>query len=127
MVLAAHALRHLGVPMTEVVERFRQTRAAGYRTLRGFFHGDDELAADGAVSDEPRLQSILLAEGAHAVGRSLGELALQALGVEVTAVRRRNIRALEPAAETRFRTGDVVVLLGSPAALAAAEQRLLQG
>ncbi|MBL8390376.1 MAG: hypothetical protein JNN21_00670, partial [Candidatus Accumulibacter sp.] len=46
---------------------------------------------------------------------------------EVTAVRRRNIRALEPAAETRFRTGDVVVLLGSPAALAAAEQRLLQG
>jgi CPA2 family monovalent cation:H+ antiporter-2 len=108
-------------------QAIRQTRVARYRTLRGFFHGDDDLTADGAATDEPRLHSILLAEGAHAVGRTLGELALQALGVEVTAVRRRNIRALEPAAETRFRSGDVVVLLGSPAALAAAEQRLLQG
>ncbi|MEF8752663.1 MAG: monovalent cation:proton antiporter-2 (CPA2) family protein [Accumulibacter sp.] len=127
MVLAAHALRHVGVPMSEVFERFRQTRAAGYRTLRGFFRGEDELAAEGGGSDEPRLHSILLADGAHAIGRTLGELALQALGVEVTAVRRRNIRALEPAAETRFRSGDVVVLLGSPGSLAAAEQRLLLG
>ena len=54
-------------------------------------------------------------------------MALQNLGVEVTAVRRRNIRALEPAPEIRFGAGDVVVLLGKPSALTAAEERLLQG
>ena len=48
-------------------------------------------------------------------------------GVEVTAVRRRNIRALEPTAETRFEAGDVVVLLGVPGALGTAESRLLKG
>jgi len=53
-------------------------------------------------------------------------LAVNELGVEVTAVRRRHIRAPEPSAETRFQAGDVVVLLGAPGALSAAEERLLQ-
>jgi CPA2 family monovalent cation:H+ antiporter-2 len=42
-------------------------------------------------------------------------------------VRRRNARALEPSVETRFEAGDVVVLLGVPAALAVAEGKLLKG
>jgi len=33
----------------------------------------------------------------------------------------------EPAPETRFEAGDVVVVLGEPDSLAAAEMRLLQG
>ena len=127
MVLAAHALRHAGVPITQVLERFEQTRLAGYRTLRGFFPGESDREDDALADEEPRLHSILLGEEAHAVGRTLGELGVHALGVEVTAVRRRNIRALEPSAETRFRAGDVVVLLGPPQALTAAEARLLQG
>jgi CPA2 family monovalent cation:H+ antiporter-2 len=52
---------------------------------------------------------------------------LQELGVEVTAVRRRKIRALEPSPEICFGSGDVVVLLGTPRALSAAEERLLKG
>ncbi|WP_313950792.1 cation:proton antiporter [Accumulibacter sp.] len=127
MVLAAHALRHLGVPNAQVLEHFRQTRSGHYRTLRGFFHGQSDLEDDSLDSEEERLHSILLGDGAHAIGRTLGELAVQALGVEVTAVRRRNIRALEPSPETRFDVGDVVVLLGTPSALAAAEERLLRG
>ena len=42
-------------------------------------------------------------------------------------VRRRRIRMGAPAPETRFETGDVVVALGEPDALEAAEIRLLQG
>ena len=127
MALAAHALRHLGVPNAQVLEHFRQTRSGHYKALRGFFHGESDLEEEAHDSDEQRLQSILLNEGAYAIGRTLGELALQDLGVEVTAVRRRNIRALEPAPEIRFGAGDVVVLLGKPSALTAAEERLLQG
>jgi len=65
--------------------------------------------------------------GAAVVGRALGEMSLDALDVSVSAVRRRGIRALWPGVETRIEAGDVVVLLGAPSALEAAEQRLLGG
>lgn len=127
MMLASHALIHLGVPINRVLKRVRQTRMARYRTLRGFFHGESDRDEDAHDSEEARLHSVSLDVGAYAVGRTLGELAVVSAGVEVTAVRRRNIRALEPSVETRFEAGDVVVLLGVPAALAAAEGRLLKG
>ena len=125
MMLASHALIHAGVPINRVLKRIRQTRAARYRTLRGFFHGEsdhDEHMHDG---DEPRLRSVSLAEGAYAIGKTLGDLELS--GVEVTAIRRRNIQTLEPTNGSRFEAGDVVVLLGVPGALAKAEARLLKG
>lgn len=127
MMLASHALILVGVPVNRVLKRVRQTRMARYRSLRGFFHGEsdrEEIVRDG---EEPRLHSVPLGSGAYAVGRTLGELALGGVGVEVTAVRRRNIRALEPSAETRFEAGDVVVLLGGAEALAVVETRLLKG
>lgn len=127
MMLASHALIQVGVPINRVLKRIRQTRMARYRSLRGFFHGESDRDEDAHDSDEPRLHSVPLAAGAFAVGRTLGDLSLDGLGVEVTAVRRRNIRALEPAADTRFEAGDVVVLLGVPGALAVVEERLLKG
>jgi CPA2 family monovalent cation:H+ antiporter-2 len=127
MMLASHALIHVGVPINRVLRRVRQTRAARYSTLRGFFHGESDREEDAHDGDEPRLHSVSLVAGAYAIGRTLGELAVDGRGVEVTAVRRRNIRALEPSADTRFESGDVVVLLGVPAALAVAEGRLLKG
>lgn len=127
MVLASHALRHLGVPHAQVLEHFRQTRIGHYRTLRGFFHGESDTEEDSLDAEEARLHSILLTDGAHAVGRTLGELALGKHVVEVTAVRRRNVRTLEPSADTHLGAGDVVVLLGTPSALAAAEESILRG
>ncbi len=127
MMLASHALIHLGVPINRVLKRVRQTRMARYRTLRGFFHGDSDHDANVHDSDEPRLRSVSLGDGAYAIGRTLGELLIDGRGVEVTAVRRRNIRALEPTVETRFEADDVVVLLGVPCALATVESRLLKG
>ena len=52
---------------------------------------------------------------------------IEDLGVHVTAVRRRGIRAVDPTPDTRFIDGDVVVILGVPAEIARAEERLLQG
>ena len=64
---------------------------------------------------------------AAAVGRTLGEIGLAALGVEVTAVRRRHVRTLTPDDQTRIEDGDVIVLLGLAENLAAAELKLMQG
>jgi CPA2 family monovalent cation:H+ antiporter-2 len=70
---------------------------------------------------------VTLATGAGASGRRLGELALGELGVRVTALRRRELRMISPDPQTALEEGDVIVLLGTPEQLAAAEIRLLQG
>jgi monovalent cation:H+ antiporter-2, CPA2 family len=57
----------------------------------------------------------------------LERLNLEALGVKVTAVRRKGVRDVNPSPDMRLREGDVVVLLGPQGALARAEIRLLQG
>ncbi len=127
IMLASHALVLLGVPMNRVLKMIRDIRGQRYRLLRGFFHGLSDRDGDLSETQQFRLHSVALGAGAYAVGRSLEELNLAYFGVEISAVRRRDIRALEPLPETRFREGDVVVLLGSVASLEAAELRLLKG
>jgi CPA2 family monovalent cation:H+ antiporter-2 len=127
LMLASHALLMLGVPVRRVVAQIRSVREQRYRLLRGFYHGATDDAADLADPNQPRLHTVSVEMGAYAVGRTLGELGLAEFGVEINAVRRRGIRAEDPAPETRVEAGDVVVVLGRPDALEAAETRLLQG
>jgi len=127
LMLASHALVLLGVPLRRVVRRIRDIREHRYSLMRGFFHGGTDEAEDPDEAREPRLHSVTLATGASASGRSLGELALDELGVRVTALRRRELRMISPDPQTALQEGDVIVLLGTPEQLAAAEMRLLQG
>ncbi|WP_234084553.1 monovalent cation:proton antiporter family protein [Azonexus sp. R2A61] len=124
LMLASHALALVGIPMNRVLKRIRQVRTQRYRLLRGFYRGLSDRDED--EDRQPRLHSIWLTPGAAGIGRKLSELNLDQLGCEVSAIRRRGIRALEPAPETALAEGDVVVLLGEPAAVAAAEDRLLK-
>jgi CPA2 family monovalent cation:H+ antiporter-2 len=117
----------LGVPLARVVRRARQVREARYDLLRGFFHGATDADFELNEKVQPRLQPLALAEGMYGVGKTLAELNLESLLVEVTAVRRRNIRALAPQPETRLEAGDVLILKGTASDLAAAEARLTHG
>jgi CPA2 family monovalent cation:H+ antiporter-2 len=127
LMLASHALVMLGVPIRRVIERIRDVREQRYALLRGFFHGATDAPRDWDEAAQPRLHSVTLEAESHGVGRTLGELDLVRLQVDVTLVRRRNIRAASPGPETRLEAADVVVLRGAPDALAAAEILLHQG
>lgn len=124
LMLASHALVLIGVPLNRVLRRIREARTQRYKLLRGFFHGMSDREED--EDDQPRLHSVWLSPGAASIGRTLAELDLAGLGCEVSAIRRRGIRAVEPAPETRLMEGDVIVLLGGPEAVAAAEKKLMQ-
>lgn len=126
LMLASHALVLVGVPINRVLKRVRQTRSQRYSLLRGFYRGMTDRDHDEEDEHQPRLHSVLLASGAAAIGQTLDDLNLDELGCEVSAIRRRGIRALEPAPETRLQEGDVVVVLGLPEAVTVAEERLLQ-
>ncbi len=125
MMLASHALLLLGVPLNRVLKRIRDTREERYSGFRGYFRGITDQEQSEAL--QLRLRSIMIPEGAAAIGKSLAEMDLGRFSVDITAVRRRNIRGLSPSPETVLQEGDVVVLRGNPTGLAAAEIRLLQG
>jgi CPA2 family monovalent cation:H+ antiporter-2 len=125
LMLATHSLLHLGVPLNRVLTRIRAVRDERYNIFKGFFHGASDMA-DAADNLQPRLQSVHLTERAFARGKGLSMLKLDGL-VEVTGVRRKGARARRPGPDWVFESGDVVVLLGRPANLSLAEQRLLKG
>jgi CPA2 family monovalent cation:H+ antiporter-2 len=126
LMLGSHALVLLGVPLSRVIRRVREARDQRYRLLRGYFHSIGEDAETVDEEGRERLHSVLIDPGAATIGRALRELDLHAIGVDVTAVRRRGIRGADPGADFRIEAGDVLVLRGDPEALELAEQRLLQ-
>ena len=87
------------------MRRVSQVRDQQYGLLRGLFHGRESESEDDAVG-----------------------AGLEALGVQLRAVRRRGIKERLAAAQAGpLQEGDVVVMLGSAEALSAAEFRLVRG
>jgi CPA2 family monovalent cation:H+ antiporter-2 len=125
LMLATQTMMQLGLPLNRVLRRLREVRQERYQFMRGFFPGVTDVEA--ADSEQPRLRTIVIGPNAAAVGKTVGSLNLAAMGVQVTAVRRKGAREVNPAPETRLHAGDVLVLLGSQGHLARAEIRLLQG
>ncbi|HEX6692680.1 MAG TPA: NAD-binding protein, partial [Burkholderiales bacterium] len=124
VMLASHTLVLAGVPLSRVMRRVAQVRDEQYGLLRGLFHGRGEEAADGRT----RLHAVTLDAGSYGVGRTLDALKLGGLGVQVRAVRRLGEkRKLDPDEAGELRDGDVVVLLGAPERIDAAENLLLRG
>lgn len=127
LMLASHAMMFVDISTGRILRRIRQIREQRYSLLRGFYHGVTDEAEDGSDKLLPRLLTITITQDAAAIDKTLGELDLASLDVEVTAVRRRNIRGLLPTEETRLELGDVIVLRGTQENLAAAEIKLIQG
>lgn len=127
LMLASHALMLLGVPLSRVIKRIRDVREQRYGLFRGFFRGVSDASLEQSELVQPRLQSVLISQGAAAVNKTIGELGLDEFFIEVLAVRRHNIRGLNPSSDTLIEAGDVLVLRGAPENLAVAEIRLLQG
>ncbi|MDN4589752.1 potassium transporter [Xenophilus aerolatus] len=125
LMLASHALALVGVPMRRVIRVVQDQRDARYNLLRGYFHGADDDTVD--EIDHERLDSFTLTAGARAVGRPLAQLALQAMGVRVAALRRQGGQAAEPGGDTVLADGDTLVLSGKPGALALAIDKLQRG
>lgn len=130
LMLASTTLMLVGTPLNRVLRRIRETREHHYHLFRGFFRGATDARddyEDGDHAQHPRLHSVMITQGAAAIGKNFAALDLATLSVEVSAVRRRNVRTVDPGPETVIAEGDVVVILGTEENIAAAEMKLLQG
>jgi len=125
LMLASHALALVGVPMRRVIRIVQDQRDARYNLLRGYFHGADDSTAD--EHEQERLFTLTLPLGAHAVGDSIGHLALHALAVRLVSLRREGGKPVRIDDTVLLEGGDTLVLSGRAEALAVAETRLLRG
>ena len=127
VMLASQTLLMAGIPLNRVIRRIQENRARRYSVFSGFFRIPAEVVAEAAESLQPRFHSVMLEESDAAVGRTLDDMNLGEMEVEVNSVRRHNVRGTHPAGDMILRAGDVLVLLGQPMALLGAEKRLRSG
>ena len=127
LMLATQTMLLLGLPLNKVLARLRQVRSERYALMRGFFPGVTDVADTEFDSHQTRMQSILVDEGANAVGKTFEVLKLEVLGIQLVALRRKGVRETKLQPDMQLQSGDVLVLAGTPEALARAEMRLLQG
>jgi len=127
IMLASQALLLSGVPLNRVVRRIQEVRARRYSMFSGYFRTAADAVGEATERLQPRFLNVLLRDSEPAVGKTLDEVNLDALQVEVNAVRRHNVQGSQPAGDMVLRAGDVLVLLGAPEQLAAAEAKLRSG
>jgi CPA2 family monovalent cation:H+ antiporter-2 len=127
LMLASHLLLLLKEPISRVVRAIDEIRTQRYALLREVL--PDEAPADGGRGERvrERLHSVVLPPHAWAVGRSLSRLAAHGATARVRAIRRDRIVGRDPGAETTFKSGDVVMLHGTPEAIERTERLLLAG
>ena len=127
VMLASQTLLMAGVPLNRVIRRLQESRARRYAVFSGYLRAGQQETGDATDRLQSRFLSVMLKDDSIAVGRQLREVGLDALNVEVNAVRRHGVRGKQPSGEMRLQAGDVLVLLGLPEALQSAEQWLHQG
>jgi monovalent cation:H+ antiporter-2, CPA2 family len=127
LMLLSHLLLLLRLPMPRVIRTVNNIRSDRYGMMRQYFRTADDAALDPNRDFREQLHSVILPPQAWAVGRSITELAERGSQAAVRAVRRDGIVGREPALDTRFKEGDVVVVCGTPEAVEHAETLLLMG
>lgn len=126
LMLASHALVTLGIPLNRVVKRIRLFREERYKMFKGYFRGVSD--ADTSTASLPQLHSVEMYKNFYAHGLRLDHIPFEDFAVEVKQLRRPNMpEPIAPRPDIVLGEGDVLVLLGSNAALVAMEVYLISG
>jgi len=127
LIMASHLLSLMGIPMSKIVRRVQEMRSNNYMNLRQFFQGEENIDIEKPPESRKRLVSVVLHEGAYAIGKTLAEMNLEKIGVSIQNNRRSDIHSQPPTSETPLKKDDILVLFGTLESLEHAESLLLKG
>jgi CPA2 family monovalent cation:H+ antiporter-2 len=128
LMLASHALVLLGIPLNRVVRRIRLFREERYKMFKGYFRGISDAETQINDAQQVRLHSVEIGKNSYASKLRLDHIDLARFNVEVQLIRRPNmLEDIPPRDDIELTEGDVLVLLGSPQDLIAAEIYLISG
>jgi CPA2 family monovalent cation:H+ antiporter-2 len=124
IMLAKHTLTILGESQDSIDEMLEEAREGHYARIRAFFHSAADVDLD--TEDNHHLHSIDILGNYHAIGRPIETLnCLQK--IKVIALRRNGIRSDGPLPGVELRSGDVLVIEGTPDDIQAAEIEIMSG
>ena len=127
LMLLSHLLLLVKLPVGAVLRTVNDIRSHRYSMLRQYFRDAHAEHLDETHAFREELHSVILPPHAWAVGRSITDLKERGSEATVNAVRRDGIVGRDPAPDTVFKEGDVVVVYGTPEAVEHAETLLLMG
>ena len=127
MMLATHLLEVLDVPSEEILHLIEKTRVDHYYNLRGYFHGEQAESVEDIAADDYRRHTVVLAPGCQTVGKTIDELNLCKIGVNILSIRRGDIRGDIPDIGMKLKQGDALLLEGGAEELEQAEEIILSG
>jgi CPA2 family monovalent cation:H+ antiporter-2 len=126
LMLASHALVLLGVPLNRVVKRIRSFREERYKMFKGYFRGVTD--ANNVDAQQVQLHPVEISKNSYARKLRLDHIDLKRFNVEIQLIRRPNmLEDIVPREDITLGAGDVLVLLGLPDDLVAAEVYLISG
>lgn len=123
LILGSHVLLWMGTPAIHVLQLLEQTRQDNYQLFSKVFSHAINLSE----SHEKRLFLLELPKDAFAIGKTLDELCLEDISVEIVATKRQGIRSLQPDPGMILQAGDVLILFAENINLERAEHYLLSG
>jgi CPA2 family monovalent cation:H+ antiporter-2 len=125
LMLASHVLMSLHVPLARVMRSVQELRGNRYEMLRNVIARGDGSENDAAFEEQVR--SVVVPPGSWCIGKAVDEVRRAGVEVAITGIRRQGILGRDPPGVTEFQEGDIVVIFGTPDALAHAEAVLLAG
>jgi monovalent cation:H+ antiporter-2, CPA2 family len=121
----ARVLAHYNIPRDEVERLVSEIRASHYEALRPGARPRFTLTGAFRAIPHMAVERIVLAATAPAVGRTIAETELRSkTGALILAVRRGDSDVSTPGADFRLERGDVLVVVGQPEQIAAAQRQL---
>lgn len=111
LMLASHALVIFDVPLSRVIKKIREFRESKYEIFKGYFKGVSDEKDD--LINQHQLHSIEIKNKSFFNGKLLSDIPFEEYGISVHHLRRPNmLEDIEPRADLRLNTGDILVVLG---------------
>lgn len=126
LMLSLHVLVNLGVDLKQAVEWSENLRRDRYQLLQGYFQGERPMTSE---DDSHLLQqkAIMIYEHFAANGKTIHQLNAETFGIEIIALRKKNILGHKPATNAKVHTGDVLIIQGFADNIEKFEWFLLEG
>lgn len=122
-----HLLQLIQLPREKISEIIQEIRNSDYELLQKIFAGSENEQFDNNFGLHEHMNPIVITEDCYAAGKSLAEINLKEIGVEVMAIRRGQEKHIKPHENITIQPNDIILLFGPDNKLEEAEIRLLEG
>lgn len=128
LMLASHMLILLGTSPEEARQQVWEVKTNRYKLLQSHYLGqEDHQHLEEVSEDKTNLHAIEITDGAYAVGKTIEQVMVDKMPIQIASFSRNGFKCEEPEPTTTLQAGDVIVAIGTAEEIYIAEEKLLQG